>query len=325
MAAKYQHYTPRLHLKKFVGAQPKGMIWAYDKDQLRMAPSNILNTGGQKHFYSVRNSDGELDHRVDDLLTKVEDRAVAPYEKLLRRERLSAQERADFATFLATMYTRSPGMIRANAETKAKMMQAFLRMTMGSRQQFEAQMDRMEADGAVPPGSDRDNLWTFLNDKEAYTLQVPYQFGLTALGASDRIQELLFERHWHRVHAAEGYFITSDQAVTLWHPPRISPFGRGGFIAADAEVTFPLSPEVCLLITDRRLAAEDLAAGGDHVRNVNGYRAYEAERFVWSHVKDALLLDLLRDNQRSGSRISVSGESDMAAVEVVRRTSQRES
>ena len=58
---KRQHYVPCMHLSKFVGEQPKNMIWTFDNQTEKWRPSTVENTAVQSNFYSVRTEAGTND------------------------------------------------------------------------------------------------------------------------------------------------------------------------------------------------------------------------------------------------------------------------
>jgi hypothetical protein len=115
---KRQHFIPILHLKHFVGADPKGQVWTYDAESGEVRSATPENTAVQTHFYSVEGEGGVMDTRVEDRLAVVESNAAPVYEALLRAEMPSkdSQARANFATFLALMHVRTPTMRRIYAE-----------------------------------------------------------------------------------------------------------------------------------------------------------------------------------------------------------------
>ena len=109
-----QHFIPILHLKHFVGPDPEGQLWTYDSENGEVWSAIPKNTAVQTHFYSIEGDDGAMDVRVEEHLAAVENSAAPVYEALLRAQipGKSSQERADFATFLALMYVRTPAMRR---------------------------------------------------------------------------------------------------------------------------------------------------------------------------------------------------------------------
>jgi hypothetical protein len=318
--AKYQHYVPQLHLRNFVGSAPQGMVWTYDKRTLRTKPSKAENTGGQQYFYAVRKPDGELDHTVDEHLQGVENRAAEPYRKLLRGEIPTGQDRADFCSFLATLHLRTPGMLRTNAQARINLMQTQMNANWRSREAFERNLDKMDADLGTKT-DDRDGLWEFFQDKGGYYLETGHQDGLTALIAADRIQEILYERNWYIAEAGQDFFITSDQPVERSAPPEsVHPiYGDGGFNNDRAQVTLPLSPTLCLMMTGDRFSSSKWVIDADAVSRMNHLRARYAERWIWSHVKSDRVAALAEQYQDSRLEMRFSNEEDLAEV-IVRRS-----
>ncbi len=139
---KNQHYVPRLHLKHFIGDTPRGMIWTYDMQREKVRPSKIASTGSQNNYYSVENEDGDYVDILDDWLTDVEGKAVSGYEMLLRGVVPSGQVRMDFSTFVASLYARSPSLLRMHAEMRGQLAQFVLRKNIGTRERFERFLDR---------------------------------------------------------------------------------------------------------------------------------------------------------------------------------------
>lgn len=295
------------------------MLWAYDKKLGRMHPSRVENTGGQGNFYSVRREDGELDHRIDEHFQTVESKAADPYDRLVRGEVLEGQARADFATFMATLYVRSPGMIRSTAEATGKMMQAFMNFQWNDQAAYDRSIDDAIAAGVMDPDVDRKKMYEFWKKKD-FSISVLEQAGLMGLGAADPIQEILFNRNWFLLDSPGEKFITGDQAITIWNPPR-PPFYSGGFADVESEVSFPLSPALCLLITDRDLGFHRTVVTSDAVWRLNEFRAMEAERMLWSSVRDNRILDLALKYPASRGRFKMSGEERLAKVKVKRSLS----
>jgi Protein of unknown function (DUF4238) len=84
--AKRQHFNPALHLRHFVGAEPKGQVWTYDKQTGGMRSGTPENTAVESHFYSVERGDGSMDTTIEDYLAGVESNAAPVYEALLGEE-----------------------------------------------------------------------------------------------------------------------------------------------------------------------------------------------------------------------------------------------
>jgi len=65
-----QHYVPELHLKHFIGAEPKGMVWTYDNQTGTVRHSIPKETGFQRNYYSVLGEEeGQYDDSIEEWLS----------------------------------------------------------------------------------------------------------------------------------------------------------------------------------------------------------------------------------------------------------------
>lgn len=284
--AKSQHYVPRLHLRRFLSVAPKNMIWTYDKQCGTVRPSRIEETGNQNNFYSVKREDGFYDDVLDVWLRGVENDAAAPYEGLLQGHIPTGQAKAEFSVFVSSLYARSPSLIRANARGYAQFLQHITDLQFGTRERFEASIDRYEAESG--DRVDCEELFASWNDKDRFIMEISQKKGLSAFAVTDSLTKIFLSRHWYLIEAVGGYFITSDSPVFKFTDPdhwhRI--YGEGGFLNPKAEVTVPLSPSLMLLIAGEKVDVGSFNVPAEMVWNLNGARAYGAERFLYSHVKD---------------------------------------
>lgn len=274
-------------MRHFRGESPKNMVWTYSKSGRKPRPSRVEETGFQKNYYSVRTEDGTYVDDIDDKLAEIENEAVAPYRRLLSGEIPEGQERANFAMFVATSYSRSPSLIRSYAEAFGRSAQLRMRMHAESRDRFDQFMDTMERD-TENRVENRDEVFAFINDPSRYSLEVSEKRGLPAIGVADKLGPILYERHWNIVDAVAESFITSDNPVCCWVPREsIHPiYGDGGFKNLRAEVTFPLSSTKMLLIGGPRPRDEILCASPEHVWILNRMRAANAEDLLFAERKD---------------------------------------
>lgn len=81
---KRQHFVPRLHLQHFTSSEPKGHVWTYDAQTGLCRSSVPAETGIEAHFYSVENTDGTMDTRIEEYLARIEGDAAPVYERLSR-------------------------------------------------------------------------------------------------------------------------------------------------------------------------------------------------------------------------------------------------
>lgn len=81
-------------------------------------------------------------------------------------------------------------------------------------------------------------------------MEVSKESTLITLSASDRLTPILNKMKWCLVAAEHSYFISSDNPLVREVDPKTHHpiYGDNGFINKTAEVTFPLSPKVLLLL-----------------------------------------------------------------------------
>ena len=107
-----------------MGPNPKGQLWTYDAQTEHVRSATPENTAVETHFYSAENPDGTMDTQIEEYLASVEGKAAPVYEALLKgRIPKDTQGRADFSTFLALMYMRTPTMRRMSAEMYGRHLQ----------------------------------------------------------------------------------------------------------------------------------------------------------------------------------------------------------
>jgi hypothetical protein len=282
------------------------MIWTFSKSRGTARPSRIEETGHQKNFYSVADKNGAYHDAIDQMLQRIESKAAVPYRMLLSGDIPRGQLRADFSSFVATCFSRSPAFIRSYAEGTARMMQLELRLSARDRKAFERLADSMEAETGEKV-ENRSEVFEFLNDATRYTLGVSEKLGLKAIGFADGLAPILFSRGWAVVTAVGDSFITSDNPVYRWVPQETAHpiYGDGGFENARAEVTFPLSTNKMLLIAATVDTEEPVFVDADDVRHLNRMRAVNAEEFLFSHQNDERVQSMAREFKDTRPRMTI--------------------
>lgn len=306
---KAQHYVPRLHLRQFLGQSPMNMVWVYSKARGTALPSRVEETGQQTNYYSVRDDNGDYHDAIDNMFDDIETKAAAPYRALLAGQIPHDQARADFAVFVATCFTRSPALIRAYAEGTARAMHLELRLNAKTREGFDRLTDAMESEtGKVI--ADRERAYKFINDPSRYSIGISEKRGLAAIGIADDIAPILYDRPWTLVESLGAHFITSDNPVYRWVPPETRhPFyGDGGFKNARAEITFPLSPTLLLLIGGNGKMEARVSVDSATVWQMNEMRATAAEDLIFADRKDEHVRKLARRYRDNQPRLQIGHE-----------------
>ncbi|MGA0546865.1 DUF4238 domain-containing protein [Brevundimonas sp. VNH65] len=317
---KRQHYVPQLHLRRFVGDSPRGMIWTHDMDSGVSRPSRPSETGFSSNFYSVRDQSGKWRDDIDDWLTEIEQEASAGYDHLAAGVVPQGDDKERFAAFVATLYLRSPSLIRAAAAGYGQFVQLKINTEWRTRDRFEKQLDRYDRDNRSRT-ENREGIWRFHSDKSRHKVEVNQSRGLSILRAAPQITRILSKREWKLVRPQSGYFISSDCPVHRFVPDdkMIWPYCDGGFANSASEITLPISPSIMLLICGIKTPEDDIWLPSQNVQILNEMRASGADRFLYSHKKSDLFVDLAKRFREAGFSFHIDGGGPYAEVVVKRR------
>ena len=331
MQPKSHHTVPRLHLQHFAGEEPAGQVWTYDAETGRSWSTIPEETATQTHFYSAERADGSMDPTVEVFLSEVEGRAAPVYEGLLRGTIPGeSPPRMDFAQFLALMYTRTTAMRRIAAEVRGRGAQIHQFAYASDPKAFEALTRRAEAEKGAPidPAVKELIRREMLHPSGNYTIEVSKESTFMAMGAADRLTPLFYNMTWALADASEGYFITSDNAlVRVVDPKTCHPiYGDHGFLNKTAEVSFPLSPGLLLVMCWERDVPARAALRRDYVNMANGARAAHSERFVYAHRRDEKIAQLVATHKDSRPAMTLEGfgPENFAPIQIARRSKKSE-
>jgi len=325
-----QHVIPRMHLQHFAGSRPPGQVWTFNKNSGAAWSAVPEETAKQTHFYSVEKDDGTYDTRIEEFLSECEGKAAPTYERLITGipPPANSQEKADFALFAALLHVRTASMRRDAGEMIARFEQIH-RYAYGAHEKaFAGLIKRVEKDqGKKLSQDEREKMREMLVDPSTYTVQVPKERTLFALGAADKLAPILFNMNWSLIGAAEGSFITSDNPLVRWVEPntRHPIYGDHGFQNKTAEVTVPLTPQLLLLMAWRTDFPPLAVLLGDAVAYYNDMRAWFAEEYLYAHTDSEDLRRLAAKHKGSRVRMTTQGfgPDKFADVEIPRRWTKR--
>jgi hypothetical protein len=326
---KRHHTTPILHLKHFTDAN--GQVWAYDAETSDTRPAAPRNTAVQTHFYSAEGVGGTMDTRLEEYLAKVESAAAPVYEALLRGQLPeNSQARADFATFLALMYVRTPAMRRMHGEGYGRYLQILVYAHALDDRIFERTVEGFEREHGEPLDPEmKKRLRRDMLDPSGYALEIPKEKTFGALNATDKLAPIFYKMRWSLLVAEHGYFITSDNPLVRIVEPRAHHrmYGDHGFLNKTAEVSFPLSPKLLLILSWDETALERGVLGRKHVTALNQVRAAYCDRYLYAHVRDKRLAKLAAEfkGSRPGMKTLGFGPKKFAAVTIARRSRPEQS
>ena len=222
---KWQHFLPQMYLRGFLDpnevAKGQHVLWVYQSGAkpISRGPKGVA---AHAHFYTA--SEIADDPNVaEDALAQIESHAVSLLEKFATGDiKLTAQEKAEFATFMAITMTRTPFFREATNSIAVAEQLYLMKKTLETPAEMMKLLERSE----VLFGKKTD----LKQAKEALQSTLAGEISITQQSQGWSVKEL-FERaaqidgnlaamRWGLLAAPEGsMFVTCDNPVLLAMPP----------------------------------------------------------------------------------------------------------
>ena len=260
--------------------------------------TSVGNSAVRSNQYTLVFKDGEQSDLVESAMAQVEGATAGSLKRAAAAAwPLDPSDIELLAALTALQIGRTPALHDA---MKSGIEQLFEKtdfmtaeMTQLKSEDPVAQQERLEdmarlsalADGPSVPVSDlRDTMDTF---------------PLVAYETSATLVEPILGMNWTFLQASDAEFFTSDQPVVLWPAPSTPPMMGTGLLTAE-RVTYPLSPQVCLMLehsTEPYGRHEPMCADVDQegVREVNAMTATFADRHLITTVGASIELTPRRE------------------------------
>lgn len=261
------HYVPQAYLRAFREVGSNDLIWMYDRKKCTWSRAAINKVAQQKGYYAPE---------VEVILAeKIEKPANIVLAKLRSGGLPSSEERLTLSLYIATMINRVPWRRRKNLA----LLPSAIDKTLAK---FRASLtDTYLAQGRDE--SDVSKLDPQLKQLRKRTLAEPPRQILEQLRnpwPSQKVIKLLASMHWRFVRATgEDKFVTSDNPAFF--------FEGLGLRNTDAEITFPLAPDLALFGSwqGELSSAMFVSSGPQFVKEGVRRIISTAERFIFSEAK----------------------------------------
>lgn len=251
------HFVPQFYLRGFRDPDvPEGQepwIWVVDFKQRRIerrAPKNVGKAANYYAFAEVEAAGGEA---VEAILSKIESASAAALKRLLASDDkdLEGQDRADLLFFMAFFVIRVPFFRNTMEKFAVNVAKMLLQVSASQPDYFERSVREALKDRENLTPDKIEELRQWVLDDSKYTIRTSPKLSIVTgfEAAMDTIYPIFDQMKWAVVRSDGNLrFITGDTPV-MWVDPTLAPPFCYGLAAQNVEVTFPLSPKVCLLGT----------------------------------------------------------------------------
>ena len=239
-----QHTVTRSYLAAFCDpGLSRPSVWVVDLRQNKIRRAAPRNVATEIDYYSRTLPDGTLGDGVEKVLARVETETAAIIKKLRAGDfSLTGDDRGILAIFVAFMLVRVRAFRLCVESAGAEVMTAYLRMSAGQPDYFEEHFIRRHGLAMTP-----ERAAEYRQAVSQATVTVDHESSLRYILQSALVLESILSRMGWTFLVAKGVpFITGDTPVTK-SSAKVDLRRPVGLSDSDIEVTFPISPSVCLL------------------------------------------------------------------------------
>lgn len=268
-----QHFVPTSFQARFRGED--GNFWIYLLRTKRFHSSDPGRVGYLNNLYTLPDAEGGLDYKVEHFFGVVEDKSAPAFEKLLRDEAITGEERFWICFFWGAAFCRSRDIIRSYQALFGDLQTSAFRNKYSSLEETRHWLD---AEPTKYKDITAEELYEYVNSDEYEIAYESHSVLPSLLRLMPRICQILWESRITVLHAPEGKsFVTGDNPVVLMS---FGTPGQTGFGLPDTAKVMPLSCEVCLVADGLGEGLRRFTADREMVRNINLRIASDAQEFI---------------------------------------------
>lgn len=300
------HYVPQFYLRNFKSRtnSNESFIYVYGQRET-IYETNIRNIASIKGFYTIEDKiTKEPSKLVENLMTSVEDRA-APLinNKLLKLDlNLTEEERKYLNFFFALLYTRTEGFRQIQAELTKAQNKELIRASGQNKEYFRKLIDKTGINLEI---EQLEKLrQSVINFDKHFTLEVSGGeafFLKLALELTNDFLPIFRSKHYQLLHSDSSFvFCTSDNPVSIVTENKL--YGKG----LTGSILLPLSPTICLLLTNKPIKKRVLSVGDKKIRKINDCIIYSANKIIMSNLHSKTLQRIINNVDFSRKKFSTT-------------------
>lgn len=319
MSKERQHYIPVMYLKEFTDYSSRNQVLTtpylhvFEKNSTnpfipyKKSPKRIAY---KINYYSLNDSEEKSRVFIEDVLSELEDKTTRILKRIINQPYsiyLTTTERFLLSQFIAVMDIRVPSHKENIKGFIEDIHKRIIDIIAVDRERLKGQLIQAgEAKGEklFETEEDIDRMLEFLrSDRYEIVARNEYVNSLAFGSSGEVVTEALMNMSWE-FYIAPGnlYFVTSDNPVVLFDKKHNSNFWSIGYKSSPSvEVTFPISPKICLHTTWLRKRRKDeypsRFISSDFVKEINLRTCNYCSEYVFSCI-DKLQIDFHKLGQR---------------------------
>jgi hypothetical protein len=246
-----QHFVTAAYLAGFTpDGSRESQLYVYERSTQKMFRSVPDEAAKRRNYYSAPLPQGGFDDTVDTMLTALEGQAMPSLQKLVAGDyNLTTFERALLAFLIAFQEFRTPWTRKIFQKMQEDLTTSTMHMAANQPGYFEKIFEELTAKGQSDESVTPDQLRDALRDGRIKAKAQPHADLHLIAAMGQQIGNIYTRMQWTVVRAMEGEFVTSDAPVVRRDPGFRGGLYGGGLFSPTAEVWFPLSKRVVMIIT----------------------------------------------------------------------------
>jgi hypothetical protein len=290
---KRHHYLPQFYLDGFCRF---GRLWVFDKKKHEFREQTPINTAAQNGYYTVHLDDGTKNMQIEKMLAAVEGQTKPIIDKLIHKQKITAQDKEVLATFTALMQSRVPAFEKHISGFFEQIVTKAMKM-MFSNERYTEQViaDFEKKKGKKPPYSAKEWKDAVLRgDITVHATRTPSLHAMVTLFVP--MTQMLTGMDWTFAYAPQQTsFVISDNPFILFPPRSYDPKSPWpiGVMTPGAKKILPLAQNCCLIIGDPGTRLDYVSLDTKWVQQLNRASVAYSHRFVIAR-DEALLRSVIK-------------------------------
>ena len=284
------HYLPQFYLRSFVNKDNEDSFWVYYKDKKEPIKQTPINTGVEKNLYNIKMSDGSIDDTFErKFLSDIEGRVSPIICRLINSETsIQKHEIPELALFLSLLAARVPRSIGMAKEICELNNLYILKKFTQNPREIQKFIDSEKITNNSYKESTIQDIQNKLKDFEnRIHIKVNKKYAtLLSISLFLELYYIFSKMNWCLCNSTKNiFFISSDCPVVSFVPSENGTALLGcGYGLQNVEISFPLSPQKCLLLDNIR-KQKHRTVSDIFVKEINKRTAWTAEKFIISNIK----------------------------------------
>jgi hypothetical protein len=280
------HFVPAFYLSGFTDTN--NHVWIYDKTSGNVFFDKPKNVGFEKHYHTLRRSDGTKDtNSIENFLCEVWE---GPASKIIKRisdgDFPCGEDRQFFACFLGLSFTRSPNYREIVNYVLSESANTLLQLSASESEQFYRSLLECEQQTGEKLTDDAEGLRRFILKQKYKISFAPEMYLSMFLNHGVIFGSLIEKMKWQFVRAtSQCSYLTSDNPFFFNIPSAIKQVSMSGvgFLNRETLLSFPINKSLALIATWRDDWPEGFLVGTHKLAKIINRRTVSsANRFVYA-------------------------------------------